>query len=80
MFIIGQDQDKLGGGFDKSQRLIGDLCDLQMWDRVLSATEMKALFEGKAVKPGNVFDSTSTYSYKSYQQGKYVMLCFFTLN
>ena len=63
-FILGQEQDAVEGRFDKNQRFIGDLCHLQMWDRVLSATELEALFKGQAVPPGNVFDYPPTYTYE----------------
>ena len=31
VWIIGQEQDSLGGGFSTDQRFIGKICDLQLW-------------------------------------------------
>lgn len=62
-FVLGQEQDSVGGGFVSSQRFIGDLCDLQMWARVLSTAERQALFSGRAVSRGDVFDLPPTYTH-----------------
>ena len=46
--ILGQDQDRLGGGFDSSQVLRGSLDDLRVYARTLSAAEVQALAGARA--------------------------------
>ena len=48
--ILGQDQDRLGGGFDSSQAFQGSLDDLWIYDRALTASEVQAL-RGR-IRPG----------------------------
>ena len=43
IWIIGQDQDKLGGGFEKNSALRGSITEVHVWDRVLSPAEIKVL-------------------------------------
>ena len=62
-FLLGQDQDSVGGGFDAGQRFIGDICNFQMWDRVLNDDERQRLWAGQQVI-GNVFDSPISYNYE----------------
>ncbi|XP_018541719.1 C-reactive protein [Lates calcarifer] len=57
--ILGQEQDAYGGGFDANQCFIGMITKLHMWDRVLSASELKNYMNDKHFTPGNVFDWTS---------------------
>ncbi|XP_030203521.1 sarcoplasmic reticulum histidine-rich calcium-binding protein-like [Gadus morhua] len=40
VFILGQEQDSLGGRFDASQSFVGDMADLQFWSRVLAPAEV----------------------------------------
>jgi hypothetical protein len=40
-FVIGQDQDKVGGGFDPNQALYGYLDELRVWDTVLTGEEIR---------------------------------------
>uniref|UniRef100_A0A672I2P8 Si:dkey-14o18.2 n=1 Tax=Salarias fasciatus TaxID=181472 RepID=A0A672I2P8_SALFA len=40
MFILGQEQDTLGGRFDVTQSFMGELSDLQFWSRVLTPSEI----------------------------------------
>jgi len=42
-FIVGQDQDTLGGGFATDNSLSGDVDQLRIYNRALSAAEAKAL-------------------------------------
>lgn len=53
--ILGQEQDKYGGGFDKSQSFVGEMGDLNMWDSVLTPEEIKSVYEGSWLKP-NILD------------------------
>ncbi|KAG8549662.1 hypothetical protein GDO81_020217 [Engystomops pustulosus] len=39
--ILGQEQDQFGGGFVKSQSLVGELSDIHMWDYVLSPGDIQ---------------------------------------
>ena len=48
--ILGQDQDRLGGGFDSSQAFQGSLDDLWIYGRALTASEVQAL-RGR-IRPG----------------------------
>ncbi|XP_016112096.1 neuronal pentraxin receptor-like [Sinocyclocheilus grahami] len=43
VLVLGQEQDTLGGRFDASQALVGELSLFNLWDRVLSPTEVAAL-------------------------------------
>ena len=54
ILIIGQEQDSLGGGFDVNQRYIGELTDLNLWNRVLNATEILKLSKSCHGGWGNV--------------------------
>ncbi|XP_051526516.1 neuronal pentraxin-1-like [Myxocyprinus asiaticus] len=40
VFILGQEQDTLGGRFDATQSFVGEMSDLQFWSRVLTSTEI----------------------------------------
>ncbi|XP_065115655.1 neuronal pentraxin receptor b [Paramisgurnus dabryanus] len=43
VLVLGQEQDTLGGRFDASQALVGELSLFNLWDRVLTPTEVAAL-------------------------------------
>ena len=43
--IIGQDQDSVGGTFDSTQSLNGDIDSFRIYDRALSSAEIQALYE-----------------------------------
>uniref|UniRef100_A0A3B4F2D8 GATA zinc finger domain-containing protein 14-like n=1 Tax=Pundamilia nyererei TaxID=303518 RepID=A0A3B4F2D8_9CICH len=40
IFILGQEQDTMGGRFDVTQSFVGELSDLQFWSRVLTSSEI----------------------------------------
>jgi hypothetical protein len=40
-FVVAQDQDSVGGGFDSNQAFIGELDFVRVWNRVLNATEVQ---------------------------------------
>jgi len=42
-FILGQDQDSVGGGFEASQSWAGDIDNLRIYNRALNQTEITAL-------------------------------------
>uniref|UniRef100_A0A4W6FF61 Si:dkey-283b15.2 n=1 Tax=Lates calcarifer TaxID=8187 RepID=A0A4W6FF61_LATCA len=43
VFILGQEQDTLGGRFDATQSFVGEMSDLHMWSTVLSASDIYSL-------------------------------------
>ncbi|KAL0992669.1 hypothetical protein UPYG_G00096500 [Umbra pygmaea] len=43
VLILGQEQDTLGGGFDSSQALVGEMSQWNLWERVLTAKEVSSL-------------------------------------
>ncbi|XP_078698905.1 uncharacterized protein LOC144926212 isoform X2 [Branchiostoma floridae x Branchiostoma belcheri] len=55
-WILGQDQDRVGGGFEASQSFIGELSEVNLWDRVLSSAEIAA----DCSYHGNVIDWDTT--------------------
>lgn len=47
-------QDTLGGRFDASQALVGELSQFNLWDRVLKPAEVAALAECSSSALGNI--------------------------
>lgn len=47
-------QDSLGGGFDSSQALVGELSQVGLWDRVLTLSQVASLARCGRVSPGGV--------------------------
>jgi len=45
-FVLGQDQDNVGGGFQGQQALNGDLADVAIIDGIVTAAEVAALANG----------------------------------
>ena len=43
VWIVGQQQDKVGGGFQAMQAFLGELTEVSVWDRVLSPAEITKL-------------------------------------
>ncbi|XP_061626700.1 neuronal pentraxin receptor-like [Phyllopteryx taeniolatus] len=54
VLILGQEQDTLGGRFDASQALVGELSQFNLWDRVLKPIEVAALAECSSSVLGNI--------------------------
>ncbi|KAI4893607.1 hypothetical protein NFI96_031492 [Prochilodus magdalenae] len=55
VLVLGQEQDTLGGRFDASQALVGELSLFNLWDRVLPAAEVATLAScGEPPQQGNV--------------------------
>lgn len=54
--ILGQDPDNYLGGFDKKQSFVGEISDVNLWDFVLSDTQIQSLFNGRSVERGNVLN------------------------
>ena len=65
IWMLGQDQDALGGGFDTKQRLIGSICNFRMWNSGLNKTEVAEFFKNpKTMTAQPVFDNPPTYRYE----------------
>ncbi|XP_078685539.1 neuronal pentraxin-2-like [Branchiostoma floridae x Branchiostoma belcheri] len=56
-WILGQEQDEVGGGFNADQSFIGELSGVNLWDRVLSPAE---ILQAKCSFHGNVNDWDTT--------------------
>ncbi|XP_071754593.1 neuronal pentraxin receptor a [Centroberyx gerrardi] len=54
VLILGQEQDSLGGGFDSSQALVGELSQVGLWDRVLTPSQVASLARCGRVTQGSV--------------------------
>jgi len=64
-WVLAQNQESMGGGFDDDQRFIGKICNFRMWNYGLNEIEMKEFF----VNPNTtvdqmVFDNPPTYEYE----------------
>ena len=54
--VLGQEQDSFGGGFDVKQTLHGQLASLNMWDKVLSESDIAAQYTNCSVPYGSVIN------------------------
>ncbi|XP_062382884.1 chromobox protein homolog 6 [Sardina pilchardus] len=54
VLILGQEQDIVGGGFEASQALEGEMSQLSLWDRTLRPAEVAALARCTKGMLGNV--------------------------
>ncbi|MEQ2285862.1 hypothetical protein AMECASPLE_036248 [Ameca splendens] len=54
--LIGQDPDNYLGGFDAKQSFVGEISDVNLWDSVLSDTEVQNQFHQRTTQKGNVID------------------------
>lgn len=54
ILTIGQEQDTFGGGFDANQNYIGELTDLNIWNKVLSSSEVDMLSKSCHGEKGNI--------------------------
>ena len=65
--MLGQDQDSVGGGLESSQRFIGSMDEVALYNGVLSATQVKAHYNAAAhvtvvkVAPTNLAWSLNDY-------------------
>ncbi|KAF0045464.1 hypothetical protein F2P81_001993 [Scophthalmus maximus] len=60
VFILGQEQDTLGGRFDATQSFVGEMSDLHMWSHVLSATDIYSLASCGSYLRGDVIAWSDT--------------------
>uniref|UniRef100_A0A096MAM3 Neuronal pentraxin-1-like n=1 Tax=Poecilia formosa TaxID=48698 RepID=A0A096MAM3_POEFO len=56
VFILGQEQDTLGGRFDATQSYVGEMSDLHMWSHALSAADIYSLASCGSHLRGDVID------------------------
>ncbi|XP_063063811.1 serum amyloid P-component-like [Engraulis encrasicolus] len=56
VIMLGQDQDRYGGGFTKYDAFYGHVTDVHMWDNVLSPEEIRQYMRCVVPRPGNVVD------------------------
>ncbi|XP_064416292.1 neuronal pentraxin-2 [Latimeria chalumnae] len=54
VFILGQEQDTLGGRFDATQAFVGDMSDFHLWDHVLTPSEIFDLATCSSHLTGNI--------------------------
>ncbi|MEQ2160336.1 hypothetical protein GOODEAATRI_032672 [Goodea atripinnis] len=54
--LIGQDPDNFLGGFDAKQSFVGEISDVNLWDSVLSDTDVQNQFHQRTTQKGNVID------------------------
>lgn len=54
--LLGQDADKHLGDLEATQSFVGEVTDLNMWDRVLPGSQLRAWHYGQRVPKGNIFD------------------------
>ena len=54
--VLGQEQDSIGGGFNRKQTLHGQLASVNMWDKVLSESDIAAQYTHCSVPHGSVFN------------------------
>ncbi|XP_041868330.1 uncharacterized protein LOC121657036 [Melanotaenia boesemani] len=52
--VLGQEQDSVGGGFDPAESFVGQMTGFNLWNRVLSFSEVEGLAEGRVVPRGVV--------------------------
>eukprot|EP00058_Branchiostoma_floridae_P027790 XP_002613281.1 hypothetical protein BRAFLDRAFT_68246 [Branchiostoma floridae] len=60
-WILGQDQDSVGGDFEEDQAFSGELSQVNLWDHVLSPEEISTNWTVSCNHHGNVVDWTATY-------------------
>lgn len=58
--ILGQDPDSYLGRYDAKQSFVGEISDVNMWDFVLSDSNIKDIFAKKRVQRANIFDWETT--------------------
>lgn len=54
--ILGQDPDSYIGRFNSKQSFVGEIGDVNMYDRVLPDSTIRGLFSGQRLPRGNVLD------------------------
>lgn len=60
VFILGQEQDTLGGRFDATQAFVGEISDLQLWSHVLTPHDIYSLASCGSHMTGDVIAWTES--------------------
>ncbi|MBN3303919.1 PTX4 protein, partial [Amia calva] len=53
-FIMGQEQDSLGGGFDVAEAFVGQVAGFAVWNRALAPGEVSGIAMGKGLPRGTI--------------------------
>ncbi|XP_042294918.1 C-reactive protein-like [Sceloporus undulatus] len=64
--VLGQDQDSFGGGFAINQSLVGEMKDVYMWDRVLTADEVQLVLQDRSLSNYLINWRSLNYEIKGY--------------
>ncbi|XP_056399273.1 neuronal pentraxin-1-like [Hyla sarda] len=60
VFVLGQEQDTLGGRFDATQAFVGEISDFNMWSHILTPGEIYKLATCAAHSTGDVIEWTES--------------------
>ncbi|KAI3365580.1 hypothetical protein L3Q82_010658 [Scortum barcoo] len=60
VIILGQEQDVVGGRFDAGQAFVGELSQVNIWDRVLKPADVQSMANCSSYIPGNVISWLAT--------------------
>lgn len=72
--MLGQEQDNYIGGFELYESFMGNMSNINMWDRNMNSSEVKDLYNACAVnQEGNVLKWSDLYTKKRY--GKVGLVC-----
>ena len=55
-FVMGQDPDKVRGGYDVDDAFLGDVTELNLWDRVLGEKEIERMATCANFPRGNAME------------------------
>ena len=55
-FVFGQEQDELGGGYEKYEAFIGDLTEFNLWNFTLEKSDIRKMSNCSKMLKGNVID------------------------
>uniref|UniRef100_A0A3B4ACA2 Pentraxin (PTX) domain-containing protein n=1 Tax=Periophthalmus magnuspinnatus TaxID=409849 RepID=A0A3B4ACA2_9GOBI len=55
VFILGQEQDTLGGRFDATQAFVGEMSEVHLWSHVLTSSDIHSLSTCSSHLHGDVF-------------------------
>nr|AFM90442.1 c-reactive protein-like isoform 1 [Callorhinchus milii] len=54
--VLGQEQGRVGGGFQQEKCLVGEIADVHLWDHILTTSTIRAISMGDPIYRGNVID------------------------
>jgi len=64
-WVLAQDQDTVGGGFEAKQRLVGKICNFRMWNFGMDEEETPTFFDNPYPSQARtIFDNPPTYRYE----------------